>query len=138
MSAWHLVKEVALFPRRDKRGKQLVRVAVTSFNGKYYGDIRLGYPDPETGRFQARRQGLTLNYWAIAQLCEALHKLLDTLDSEYGGPLSDEPRLRPLFEAMNQERADERRRTVRGRNYQGRACADDRTADSRPYRSNES
>ncbi len=116
MTSWRHVETITTFPRRSRHGRDGVRVSISAFGSKYYGDIRLVYIDKETGEIKPKRSGLTLNFLALTQLHEAIGKLLTRMDAEYGGLVSDNPELRAMIETMDQEkqkRPDDRKRSVR-------------------------
>ncbi|MCP4599100.1 MAG: hypothetical protein GY847_00920 [Proteobacteria bacterium] len=100
MSAWQIVEEVAVFPRLDRRGRQLIRVAIVKFGSKYFADIRLCYRDPETNEIKPLRAGLTLNYIAAFKLIKALHKTLELMNEKYHGPFGNNPWIRGVVEDL--------------------------------------
>ncbi len=101
MTSWRTVDVIDTFPRRNATGNHFVRVSISAFGAKFYGDVRLCYRDERTGEIKPRKQGLTLNWLALWDLHRALGRLLEVLDEDYGGTLADNPSLRAHLDSVN-------------------------------------
>jgi len=115
MGSWQDAEVVAVFPKKNRDGKQLVKVGISTFGGRAYTDIREVYRDEETGALRPTRKGMKLNFGSLLCLSQAVEQALKLMDEKYGGVFSDEPSLRH-FLALN--------------GGTPRACAGDQTAST--------